>query len=251
MSYLQPLNYVGGAGFFRFQPPTIPDSLRFTAVHDDEAVLSITEADTDNAIATRPRLTTTPSTIIDDEPATIIRAEMATKNISPEHIPLGLDSATNMYIESPSRQLGGPDEETEDNTGLPAPHNLPPTTQHLLSQFDDTFSTQSSNVPQMRKRLRSMMQPENFTQGDTQTQAMSPTLPNGRDETTTPGPPLPPSSGQAALSQSVVKVLEQSKRELRQKAHTSLQAKRSDQTNKDHLILCECGYHETEGDMVS
>ena len=127
------------------------------------------------------------------------------------------------------------------------------------SQADETFDTQSSNVPGMKKALTAMMLPEVITQGDTQTQQFPPQPPSESAEGPNfddlsplhkETPETPFRRDKPALSQFAAQVLENAKPELRQIALALAIAKSSTKKTSD-LILCQCGYDRDEGDMVS
>ncbi len=114
--------------------------------------------------------------------------------------------------------------------------------QYLLTQFDDLPQTQSSNVPEMRRALGAMMLPENFTEGDTQPLSS----PSRSVENKVNG--FETMSKSSMLSQSVVNRL-QGLRKSGIRAHLVKESKAGNVEQGD-LILCQCGYNRSEGDMV-
>lgn len=118
-------------------------------------------------------------------------------------------------------------------------------------------STQSSNVAEMKAAFRAMMQPEQVTQGDTQTQqpCFAPRLPSE----TTASPSLAIRSpadyasedtrtdAKLVLSQTATARLEDAKAKKRTRARTK--SKRS-RAGDEHVTVCECGHDEEEGEMV-
>lgn len=131
--------------------------------------------------------------------------------------------------------------------------------QTQLSQLSEGFNTQSSNIPEMKYALKTMMQPEHITQGDTQTQwfplpprTESTEAPELGDESParTTEPPSPVKGTKPVLSQSVAKVLEDTKSDLRQAA-LKLAKEEGSRKKASDLILCHCECTQEEGDMVS
>lgn len=124
--------------------------------------------------------------------------------------------------------------------------------QLLLSQFSDVPNTQSSNVLGMRNAFANMMHPEQLTQGDTQTQVISPSpiLRNNKERTAKdPAPPV--KIAKPALSQHICKMLDSKKHELRQAARSVGKRTHQGSGGAAQVVLCQCGYEGEEGDMVS
>lgn len=102
-----------------------------------------------------------------------------------------------------------------------------------------SIDTQSSDVPNMKKALQGMMRPEYLSQGDTQTQAMQ------------PAPVVEPSaSAQLTLLPDIARQLRQNKVKLERTALNLAGVTRKNSKDSD-ILLCQCGYREEEGDMVS
>ena len=226
MSHLQPLGYVGLGGIVGLQPPILPDRLRFSS---------------EQGIAARIHSATTPSTIVE--------INSNTRDTTPGYNHVQPDLVTHNPANSSLGHVEEDHEEDEEDTGLPMRSTT--LSQRLLSQFEIPSNTQSSHVPEMKQTLMSMMHHEYFTQENTQTQAWPSSARIGSRD---PGIPLAQPSTtigvRPALSQSVVKTLEQSKSTLRQNARRSVKTTRSGRASKDHLIVCGCSDHDGDGDSV-
>jgi len=129
--------------------------------------------------------------------------------------------------------------------------------------LNNTQQTQSSNVGVMKEAFKAMMQPEQITQGDTQTQA--PMHANVRSETTaSPTRGFRSTLDEAttvvskqeppSLSQVTSTRLDSRKSELRQQACVSTKTKcgkgKAKRKNVE-VVSCQCGFQEEEGAMVS
>lgn len=131
---------------------------------------------------------------------------------------------------------------------------------HFSASADapDQNDTQLSNVDEMKEAFLKMMRPEEVTQGDTQTQpplqasrsaASETTASPGRDD---PSPlarkksAAPKSDNRLVLSQTAAARIE---REKPKKTRATTKSKGSKAKSK-HVITCQCGYAEEEGDMV-
>lgn len=121
----------------------------------------------------------------------------------------------------------------------------------------DVNNTQSSDVAEMKTAFHAMMQPEQVTQGDTQTQgpfsgrrfASETTASPSRDlpsPLTTQSYTAPRGDARLELSQSAAERLE-SERE--SKKRSKPKSKSSKKKTQD-VIACQCGYLREEGDMV-
>lgn len=102
-----------------------------------------------------------------------------------------------------------------------------------------SIDTQSSDVPNMKKALQGMMRTEYLSQGDTQTQAMQ------------PAPVVEPSApAQLTLLPDIARQLRLNKVKLERTALNLAGVTRRNSKDSD-ILLCQCGYREEEGDMVS
>ncbi|KAK5174176.1 uncharacterized protein LTR77_001256 [Saxophila tyrrhenica] len=233
ITYLQPLGYAVGAGL---KPPKIPDWITYRT---EPGLDSLQSTAPTSAVAEQRQLTATPSTVVE--------SEYLARTSTPEDSPTALSRPST----SPARKQSADVEAEDEYTGGYTAVALLVPTQPLLSQFGGTQNTQSSNVPEMKRNLRSMMHAEHFTQGDTQTQAIPSSQPSGHNDTAAIPASSPRSSpAQATLSGPVIDASERSKCISRQKTRSSAKAGDVNEADKDHTVLCQCEHHETEGDMV-
>lgn len=124
--------------------------------------------------------------------------------------------------------------------------------QQLHSHSGEVPDTQSSNALGMRNAFAKMMHPEELTQGDTQTQAVSPSpiLRHGRELADNE---LASSIKVAkpALSQHVSKILDSKKSQIRRGMKRVGSHLHVLPGGEIQALQCLCGYEKGEGDMVS
>lgn len=129
-----------------------------------------------------------------------------------------------------------------------------------VSQGEAAMDTQSSNVQFMAADLVSMMQPESWTQGDTQSQR-----PTGVPSDSRPVIPIPLASKNAllglamasdgehhqrpSLSQEMFERLQGESQRLRSEAHRLARSTPNEEGGEDR-ILCQCGSTKEDGEMV-
>ena len=134
------------------------------------------------------------------------------------------------------------------------------TTQLSISQIEDSFNTQASQIADMKGALNAMMHPERITQGETQTQqlakghaavseATQTPSGNGDSPSKTTESASPVKGSRPALSQHKANNIMAQKKSLRNVAH-QLAQKAGSRTKSGQIILCQCGYAKEEGDMV-
>lgn len=157
-------------------------------------------------------------------------------------------------------RFGGHAEALSDGNDSPSrPTMFPLPGKRRVSQVNNNMNTQSSYNPEITEAIGAMMRTEHLTQGDTQDQSMEDLHLNssqgmrprrGRLESysNTPMTKPPVKTAKPALPRSISKDLEISKSTLRQSAGKLAKAGKG--KNKAHLILCQCGHLEEEGDMV-
>ena len=227
--------------------PQIPQILRYpNLVHAGEEidpVLSPRIPDVDALNATALALVgsvATPSTVIEDPNETLL----TTQGLGSEEVPAIFDSNTDAQATMSTAMQAESDPASFTASTLP---------KHTgLSGVDESLNTQSSNVPNMQRTIRGMMQFEHMTQGDTQPQMfLHPPQSEGTASTTSsargvPSAPAP----KATLSQTMIQNLDKSKGMLRKPA-SRLANSEGSKKQKTSLILCQCGFAEEEGDMVS
>ena len=203
-----------------------------------------------------PLSTTTPSTIIESEYAPE-SPEPAKSYKGMDHVmftPL-LTSETPIY-DFPASELAP----QNAHLGQLSQEKISSTLRYQTrsSQPSEPFNTQSSNVPDMQHAFNEMMQIEQITQGDTQTQRFPPPsrtksveAPDCNNDFQARRPELDPliKGSKPALSQSAAKQLESVRPDLRETALRLANAEGS--KRKSDLVLCHCGYAEDEGAMVS
>ena len=150
----------------------------------------------------------------------------------------------------------------ETNASVPKASSRVKSMRLAASQQSDSLNTQSSNVPEMTKALRAMMQPENLTQGDTQMQSPLGDAANDKasDMSGTPtcsevSPSKPADSAVSAkhsrpiLSQAVLKRLDKHKED-RARTDKVLVKGKGKQKKDEAQVLCQCGFTEEEDGMV-
>lgn len=205
-------------------------------------------------VNSRQALTTTPSTIVEADDAEHGTEPTANKKgRSIDTITPAPTSET--QVRELVKQHAGQSDATQK-----AAHSRK-STRVLASQQDDSFNTQSSNIPEMKRTLQGMMLPEHFTQGDTQTQSLAYASAARSESTESPArseiSPWKPAAtdiprviSKPMLSQSVASKLEAEKTNLRQNALKLAKPGSVKSKKNADLVLCQCGYSEEEGDMV-
>lgn len=126
--------------------------------------------------------------------------------------------------------------------------------QHLLSQFEKFSVSQSSNVPEMRGSLKDMMQPEYFTQGDTQTQGpfeLPPPSPTYSMAHASRRSDLVICSPRSNASPPASRLQGKCEQQLRSDVRRRPQNNDQNANNATESISCQCGYDKEEADMVS
>jgi len=125
-------------------------------------------------------------------------------------------------------------------------------------QQDSVLNTQSSNVLDMRRALKDMMQPEQITQGDTQMRSqMKPPPPIPTESASTPSTSTSKDTTTAArtalakpiLSPTKARHLDHEKARLRRAALDRVK-KGGGKVKKADVVLCQCGHDEEEDGMV-
>ncbi|KAK3724805.1 hypothetical protein LTR37_000853 [Vermiconidia calcicola] len=246
ITYLKPVSY---SWFPGVQVPTIPQDLQYNpllAINDragkpvfDGSV----ETSGDEACAGPDDPTTTPSTVVDN--VTASQEVQLVKELHEATYAAITPAPTSDQVPLATFRPGS---QSDHSAAYDFPPSIP--TQRLLSQVADSYNTQSSNIPEMKKALKAMMQPEHLTQGDTQTQALLPPPLSESASPTRTDVSSPTKDDKPLLSQSVTKRLDAVRTELREKARCLAKAEVTNRKKDDDLILCQCGYAEDEGDMV-
>lgn len=130
-----------------------------------------------------------------------------------------------------------------------------------LNAFNDDISTQSSGIINMKGALQSMLQPEQITQGDTQTetQSLHRTVPLSVATSTptctsnSPSKALiatSPTKTKPLLSPSKISILQKSKGYLRQRALKLANCSSKSKITTKEVVLCQCGHSMEEAEMV-
>jgi hypothetical protein len=241
ISHLQENNFHIERRYTFSEPPTIPRILKYTSSTNSGEELDQAQ-DVKALDATTVALvdSETPSTVIQDLEETLL----ATQDLESEEFPAVFTS--NMDAQATTDTEMQPESEPASFTEFTHPK------QTASSGVDESFNTQSSNVPIMKRTIRGMMQFEHMTQGDTQSQGfLHPPHSEGTTSPSTstrlmPSAPAP----KATLSQAMVMNLDESKATLRKKASRLAKSEGSKKQNSN-LVLCQCGSAEEEGDMVS
>ena len=235
-------------------PLAFPEALEYNGAIDfPQLPITAVEAADETQTEADQAVTTTPATIIENE-STEQDQVPAKKHKDKQRAVMTPAPTSDSLDKALAEQRVHVDSQTQESS------TWPKLTRLNASQMDESLNTQTSNIPEMKKALKTMMQPEHLTQGDTQIQIQA-IPPRARSEIS--GSPArsnvspskmteldsPVKGDKPLLSQSVAKQLESSKYTLRQRARQLAKASGSKKNNSD-FVVCQCGCTDDEGDMV-